>query len=28
VTHNPEVARHADRVLKIDDGVLTPLLEV
>ena len=27
VTHNPEVARHADRMLKIEDGVLTPLVE-
>jgi ABC-type lipoprotein export system ATPase subunit len=27
VTHNPEVAMRADRVLKIEDGALTPLLE-
>jgi len=27
VTHNREVARHADRVLMIEDGVLTPLRE-
>lgn len=28
VTHNPAVARRADRVLMIEDGVLTPLVEV
>jgi len=28
VTHNPEVAMRADRVLKIEDGALTPLVEV
>ncbi|HKC73963.1 MAG TPA: ATP-binding cassette domain-containing protein [Chloroflexota bacterium] len=28
VTHNPAVAMRADRVLRIEDGVLTPLLEV
>jgi len=27
VTHNPDVARRADRVLKIGDGVITPLAE-
>ncbi len=28
VTHNPAVAMQADRVLKIEDGALTPLAEV
>ncbi len=28
VTHNPAVARRADRVLTIEDGALTPLSEV
>lgn len=27
ITHNPDVARHADRVLAINDGVIAPLQE-